>query len=81
MTIQLPHLVFGGQLKDPLKTDFVDLSGLDLAGVYGTYHEALDVWREKSSLTVDDAHTKYFIVHLHRLLDPEEEENKMAELV
>ncbi len=79
MNKQLPHFVFGGQLKDPSKTEFVDLSELDLVGVYPTYHEALDVWREKSALTVDDAHTKYFIVHLHRLLDPEEEEQHVHE--
>jgi len=80
MNKQLPHLVFGGQLKDPSKTEFVDLSELDLVGVYPSYDEALDVWREKSSVTVDDAHTKYYIVHLHRLLDPEDEQHKVEEL-
>ncbi|HIF09702.1 MAG TPA: DUF4170 domain-containing protein [Sneathiellales bacterium] len=81
MTKQLPHLVFGGQLKDPSETDFVDLSELDLVGIYGNYQEAYKVWREKSSMTVDDTHTKYFIVHLHRMLDPEEEKAKAEELV
>ena len=81
MTKQLPHMVFGGQLKDPSKTEFVDMSALDLVGVYPSYREARAIWRGKSSATVDDAHTKYFIVHLHRLLDPEEEELKMAEMV
>ena len=81
MNKQLPHLVFGGQLKDPSKSEFVDLSELDLVGVYGNYKEAYDVWREKSSLSVDDAYIKYFIVHLHRLLDPDEEKAKMAELI
>ena len=76
MAKQVPHLVFGGQLKDPSATEFVDLSELDLVGVFPSYQEALDVWREKSSVTVDDAHTKYFIVHLHRLLDPEEERHQ-----
>lgn len=80
MAKQLPHFVFGGQLKDPSKTEFVDLSKLDLVGVYPSYQEAYDVWREKASLTVDDAHTKYFIVHMHRLLDPEEEEQHAKEL-
>lgn len=81
MAKQLPHLVFGGQLRDPSAAEFVDLSELDLVGVYPSYHEALDVWREKSSVTVDDAHTKYFIVHLHRLLDPEEVQRQAKELV
>ena len=80
MAKQLPHLVFGGQLKDPSKNEFVDLSEIDLVGVYASYKEALDVWREKASLTVDDAHTKYFIVHMHRLLDPEEESQPVEEL-
>ncbi len=64
------HLVFGGRVKDPRSLDFVDLSSIDLVGVYDSYAEAEDAWRGKAQRTVDDAEMKYVIVHLHRLLEP-----------
>ena len=70
---QLLHLVFGGELKDPSGTEFVDTAKLDLVGIYPNYKAAHEAWRGKAHATVDDAHMRYFIVHLHRLLDPEEE--------
>jgi hypothetical protein len=69
---QLLHLVFGGELKDPRGTEFADLSKLDIVGIYPNYAEALAAWRGRAAATVDDAHKRYFVVHLHRLLDPEE---------
>ena len=71
MAKQLLHLVFGGELKDPNGTEFVDTAKLDLVGIYPDYKAAYDAWRAKAQATVDDAHTRYFVVHLHRLLDPE----------
>jgi hypothetical protein len=70
---QLLHLVFGGDLKDPRGTEFVDTAKLDLVGIYPNYAEALKAWRAKAAATIDDAHKRYFVVHLHRLMDPDEE--------
>jgi hypothetical protein len=72
MARQLLHLVFGGELKDPNGTEFVDTAKLDLVGIYPNYKAAYDAWRAKAQATVDDAHTRYFVVHLHRLLDPDD---------
>lgn len=70
---QLLHLVIGGELSDLDEVHFKDLDGLDIVGVYPNYKKAYDVWKQKAQMTVDNAHMRYFIVHLHRLLDPEEE--------
>ena len=68
---QLLHLVIGGELSKLDATEFKDLSKVDLVGVYPNYAEAHAVWRGKAQQTVDNAEMRYFIVHLHRLLDPE----------
>lgn len=68
---QLLHLVFGGELTSLDKVEFADLKGLDIVGIYPNYAQAYVAWREAAQRTVDDAHMRYFIVHLHRLLDPE----------
>ena len=68
---QLPHLVFGGELTDLDGTEFRDLSKLDIVGIYPNYASAYAAWKAKSQQTVDNAHMRYFIVHLHRLLDPD----------
>ncbi|MBO6520778.1 MAG: DUF4170 domain-containing protein [Rhodospirillales bacterium] len=68
----LLHLVFGGEVADPSGTDFVDTEKLDIVGIYPNYQTALTAWRGASQAHVDDANTKYVIVHMHRLLDPEE---------
>ena len=67
---QLPHLVFGGELKDLSGTEFKDLSKVDIVGIYPNYAAAHAAWKAKAQATVDNAHMRYFIVHLHRLLDP-----------
>ncbi|MFO1128840.1 MAG: DUF4170 domain-containing protein [Rhodospirillales bacterium] len=67
----LLHLVFGGEVRDPQGLDFVDTNGLDIVGIYGSYNEALKVWRGVSQRHVDHAKIKYVIVHLHKLLQPE----------
>ncbi len=70
MTQQLLHLVLGGRLKDPAGVEFEDLAKIDVVGVFPNYAEAEKAWRAKAQATVDDAQTRYFVVHLHRLLDP-----------
>ncbi len=71
---QLLHLVFGGELTVLDRVEFRDLEGLDIVGIYPNYAEALAAWRGKAAATVDDAHRRYFVVHLHRLLEPDPEE-------
>jgi hypothetical protein len=68
---QLLHLVFGGELARLEDIEFKDLSRLDIVGIYPNYASAYDAWRAKAQQTVDNAQQRYFIVHLHRLLDPE----------
>jgi Domain of unknown function (DUF4170) len=67
---QLLHLVFGGELVDLDRTEFTDLSKLDIVGIFPDYASAQAAWKAKAQATVDHAQTRYFIVHLHRLLDP-----------
>jgi hypothetical protein len=68
---QLLHLVFGGELNRLDATEFKDLDNLDIVGVYPNYATAYAAWRGKAQLTVDNAQMRYFIVHLHRLLEPD----------
>ena len=68
---QLLHLVFGGELESLDKVRFRDLSALDIVGVYPNYATAYVAWKEKAQMTVDNAQMRYFIVHMHRLLEPE----------
>ena len=67
---QLLHLVFGGELEDVKSVTFKDLHKLDVVGFYPNYAEAYQAWLAKARETLDSAQTRYFIVHLHRLLDP-----------
>ncbi len=68
---QLLHLVFGGELDSVATTQFKDLDKLDIVGIYPNYATAYAAWKAKAQGTVDNAQMRYFIVHLHRLLDPE----------
>jgi Domain of unknown function (DUF4170) len=68
---QLLHLVFGGELKSLNEQEFVNLAELDIVGMYPNYAEAYKAWKAMAQRTVDNAHMRYFIVHLHRLLDPD----------
>ena len=70
-TKQLLHLVIGGELSKLDSSEFKDLSKVELVGVYPNYASAYAAWRAKAQQTVDNAEMRYFIVHLHRLLDPE----------
>ncbi len=67
---QLLHLVFGGELADVEGVAFRDLNAIDVVGVYPNYASAYAAWRQKAQSTVDNADMRYFIAHLHRLLDP-----------
>jgi hypothetical protein len=68
---QLLHLVFGGELKSLEGVKFADLEALDIVGIYPSYAEAYKAWKAAAQKTVDNAQMRYFIVHIHRLLDPE----------
>ena len=68
---QLLHLVLGGELTRIGDVEFKDLDKVDIVGVYPNYAKAYAVWRAKAQQTVDNAQIRYFIVHLHRLLDPD----------
>ena len=68
---QLLHLVFGGELAHLGDVEFRDLSKLDIVGIYPNYATAYSAWKAKAQATVDNAQMRYFIVHLHRLLDPQ----------
>ncbi len=68
---QLLHFVFGGELENLDEARFRDLAALDMVGVFPNYAEAERAWRAKAQATIDNAHMRYFIVHMHRLLDPD----------
>lgn len=68
------HLVFGGRVKNPQGLDF-DLATTDVVGLFPDYASALDAWRAAAQRTVDDAEMKYVVVHLHRLLQPDLQED------
>jgi Domain of unknown function (DUF4170) len=67
---QLLHLVFGGELKSLKDTEFRDLNALDIVGIFPDYASAAQAWKAKAQSTVDNAHMRYYVVHLHRLLNP-----------
>jgi len=67
---QLLHFVFGGELADLDRIRFKDLEKLDIVGIFPDYASAYAAWKAKAQQTVDNAHMRYFIVHMHRLLDP-----------
>ncbi len=72
-TKQLLHLVFGGEVTEPDVIAFKDLSKLDIVGIYPNYKEAHAAWRAAAQATVDNAQMRYFVVHIHRLFEPEQE--------
>ena len=74
------HLVFGGELTDPSKTAFKDVNDIHIVGMFPDYASAHAAWKAEAQRTVDDAHTRYFIAHLHRLRDEESEASSTEEL-
>lgn len=69
--VQLPHLVFGGRLRSLESNQFENFDDLDIVGIYPSYRLAYDAWKRRAQRTVDDAMMRYYIVHLHRLLEPD----------
>jgi hypothetical protein len=67
---QLLHLVFGGELEKLGGMEFKNLDEVDIVGIYPDYASAHVAWKAKAQMTVDNAHMRYFIVHMHKLLDP-----------
>ena len=65
------HLVFGGRVSDPQTLDFTNLKAIDFVGMFDSYADAEEAWRGAAQRTVDDAEMRYVVVHLHRLLEPE----------
>ena len=69
--VQRLHLVFGGELVDPARTEFKDVDKLHVVGIFPNYQSAYEAWKAEAHRTVDNAHMRYFIAHLHRLRDEE----------
>jgi Domain of unknown function (DUF4170) len=73
---QLLHLVIGGELADLEHVEFRDPSKVEFVGAYPSYQAALGAWRAKAQATVDNALMRYFIIHAHKLLDPESDDHE-----
>ncbi|MAU52879.1 MAG: inositol monophosphatase [Roseovarius sp.] len=74
------HLVFGGELVDPSRTEFRDVNALHVVGIFPDYESAYSAWKAEAQRTVDNAHMRYFIAHLHKLRDEEQEASPTEEL-
>ncbi len=74
------HLVFGGELVDPTKTTFKNVDDIHIVGIFPDYQTAYDAWKAEAQKTVDNAHMRYFIAHLHRLRDEEAATSSTEEL-
>lgn len=79
MAKQLLHLVFGGELTSIDTQEFVDTSKLDLVGIFPNFADAKQAWQDKARSTVDNAQMRYFVVHIHRLMEPEEDPSQCDE--
>jgi myo-inositol-1(or 4)-monophosphatase len=71
--MQLLHLVIGGELVDPNKTEFKNLKEVDFVGAYASFAEAAAAWKSAAQRTVDNAHMRYFVLHAHELIDPDKD--------
>jgi hypothetical protein len=78
--MQRLHLVFGGELEDPTTKVFRDVDGIDIVGIFPNYASAFSAWKSKAQSTVDNAHIRYFIAHIHRLRDEEKAGSPTEEL-
>ena len=74
------HIVFGGELVDPTKNAFKDVAAIDVVGMFPNYQTAYNAWKAAAHRTVDDAHMRYFIAHIHRLRDEEAPASATEEL-
>lgn len=73
------HLVFGGELVDPARTEFRDMNDIHIVGIFPDYDSAYNAWKSEAQRTVDNAHMRYFIAHLHRLRDEEQASSAQSE--
>lgn len=78
--VQRLHLVFGGELVNPQSNQFRAVDEIDMVGIFPDYASAYDAWKSKAQSTVDNAHMRYFIAHLHRLRDEEKPASATEEL-
>ncbi|WP_435310847.1 DUF4170 domain-containing protein [Primorskyibacter sedentarius] len=74
------HLVFGGELVDPSRSEFKDTDDIHIVGMFPDYESAYNAWKSEAQRTVDNAHMRYFIAHIHRLRDEEREASSTEEL-
>jgi hypothetical protein len=74
------HLVFGGELISPDTTEFRDVDNLHIVGIFPNYASAYRAWKAEAQRTVDDAHMRYFISHMHRMLDEGTETSPTKEI-
>ncbi|MGJ8611865.1 MAG: DUF4170 domain-containing protein [Octadecabacter sp.] len=74
------HLVFGGELIDPTKNAFKDVDDIHIVGMFPNYETAFNAWKAEAQKTVDNAHMRYFIAHIHRLRDEKAEASSTEEL-
>ncbi|MBE0454638.1 DUF4170 domain-containing protein [Roseovarius autotrophicus] len=74
------HLVFGGELVDPSRNVFRDVNDLHVVGIFPDYDSAYNAWKAEAQRTVDNAHMRYFIAHLHKLRDETQETSPTEEL-
>jgi len=74
------HLVFGGELVDPARTEFRNVEDIHMVGMFPDYASAYNAWKAEAQRTVDNAHMRYFIAHIHRLRDEEAEASPTEEL-
>lgn len=74
------HLVFGGELVDPSKNVFKDVDDIHIVGMFPDYQSAYNAWKSEAQRTVDNAHMRYFIAHIHRLRDEETPASATEEL-
>ena len=77
--VQRLHLVFGGELVDPARTEFRDVNDIHIVGIAPDYDSAYNAWKSEAQRTVDNAHMRYFIAHLHRLRDEEQASSAQSE--
>ena len=74
------HLVFGGELTDPTRNTFKDVDDIHVVGMFADYESAYNAWKSEAQKTVDNAHMRYFIAHIHRLRDEQAETSPTEEL-
>ncbi len=80
MSKQLLHLVFGGELTALDKVEFRDLDKIHFVGLYPNFAKAREAWKSAAQATVDNAHMRYFVVHLHKILQPEFDAQELADM-